>query len=73
LSTLVWRSRLIEYILNNKTDNIRDAFFNVNTSPLKDLLLEMYPNNFNELVDRLAEFSLKFENIDLNNNNNNNN
>jgi len=70
LSTLVWRSRLIEYILNNKTDNIRDAFFNVNTSPLKDLLLEMYPNNFNELVDRLAEFSLKFENIDLNNNNN---
>ncbi len=65
IDTLIWRSRLIEYILNNKTENPKEAFFKVNTSPLKDLLMEMYPDNFDQLINRLVKFTLQFENINL--------
>jgi hypothetical protein len=65
IDTLIWRTRLIEYILNNKTENPKEAFFKVNTSPLKDLLMEMYPDNFDQLINRLVKFTLQFENINL--------
>jgi hypothetical protein len=68
LNTLIWRARLIEFILNNKTDNVKEAFFKANTSPLKELLQEMYPDNYDVLINRLVKFTLQFENINVNEN-----
>jgi hypothetical protein len=65
LDTLMWRARLIEFMLDHKTSCVKEAFFNINTSPLKDLLLEMYPDRFDILIQRVIDFSLKFENINL--------
>lgn len=68
VNTLIWRARLIEFILNNKTDNVKEAFFKANTSPLKELLMEMYPDNYDVLINRLVKFTLQFENINVNEN-----
>jgi hypothetical protein len=67
VSTLIWRAKLIEFIVTHKTDSVKEAFFNANTSPLKNLLLEMYPDEkYNVLMERLIKFSLHFENINVN-------
>lgn len=68
IDTLIWRTRLIEFILSNKTDNVKEAFFKANTSPLKELLQEMYPDNYDVLINRLVKFTLQFENINVNEN-----
>lgn len=69
INTLIWRTKLIEFILNNPTSCPKDAFFKVNTSPLKELLQEMYPNEkFQTLIDRLIRFTQQFEQIKLTNN-----
>jgi hypothetical protein len=71
VTTLHWRARLIEFIVTHKTSCVKEAFFNANTSPLRELLMEMYPKDkYNVLMDRLIKFSLKFENINVNENNN---
>ena len=71
VTTLHWRARLINFIVTHKTSCVKEAFFNANTSPLRELLMEMYPNEkYNVLMDRLIKFSLKFENINVNENNN---
>lgn len=71
--TLLWRTKLIEYILNNPTSCVKDAFFKANTSPLKDLILEMYPDDgvdskFSKLMNRLIHYTIQFENINPKNN-----
>lgn len=67
VNTLIWRAKLIEFIVTHKTDSVKEAFFNANTSPLKNLLLEMYPDEkYNVLMERLIKFSLHFENINVN-------
>lgn len=68
IDTLIWRTRLIEFILSNKTDNVKEAFFKANTSPLKELLQEMYSDNYDVLINRLVKFTLQFENINVNEN-----
>jgi len=71
VTTLHWRARLINFIVTHKTSCVKEAFFNANTSPLRELLMEMYPNEkYNVLMERLIKFSLKFENINVNENNN---
>lgn len=71
VTTLHWRARLINFIVTHKTSCVKEAFFNANTSPLRDLLMEMYPKDkYNVLMDRLIKFSLQFENINVNENNN---
>ena len=71
VTTLHWRARLIEFIVTHKTSCVKEAFFNANTSPLRELLMEMYPKDrYNVLMDRLIKFSLQFENINVNENNN---
>ena len=71
VTTLHWRAKLIEFIVTHKTSCVKEAFFNANTSPLRELLMEMYPNDrYNVLMDRLIKFSLQFENINVNENNN---
>lgn len=71
VTTLHWRARLINFIVTHKTSCVKEAFFNANTSPLRELLMEMYPKDkYNVLMDRLIKFSLQFENINVNENNN---
>ena len=71
VTTLHWRARLINFIVTHKTACVKEAFFNANTSPLRELLMEMYPKDkYNVLMDRLIKFSLQFENINVNENNN---
>jgi len=66
LNTLIWRAKLMEFILNNQTDSPIKAFRNIQTK-LKPLLSEMYPSKekFEELIDRVVEFTEKFENLTL--------
>ena len=63
--TLIWRTKLFDFILKNKTSCVKEAFFKINSSPLKDLIKEMYPNNFEELIDRLVKYTLEFEEVNL--------
>jgi hypothetical protein len=65
-NTLIWRTKLFDFILNNQSSCPKDVFFKINTSPLKELLMEQYPNEkFEVLVNRIISFTLQFENIQL--------
>lgn len=65
LNTLLWRARLLKYILENPTDSPIRAFHYIQNG-LKPLLAEMYPNEkINVLFERVIEFTEKYENIKL--------
>ena len=64
--TLMWRAELMDFILNNQTECTKDAFFKLNTT-LLPLIKKTYntPEKLNALIDRVIEYTLKFENITL--------
>lgn len=64
--TLIWRAELMDFILNNQTECTKDAFFKLNTT-LLPLIKKTYntPEKLNALIDRVIEYTLKFENITL--------
>lgn len=71
LNTLLWRTRLFDFILNNKTNSVKEAYFNFVTK-LRPLIEEMYstPEKFAELNKRVIEMTQNYEGIDLNETNN---
>lgn len=66
VTTLKWRSRLLELICQNPTDCVTKAYFNIDTI-FQPLLAEMYPTveKMEKLKNRIKENTLKFENITL--------
>jgi len=64
--TLMWRAELMEFILKNQTECTKDAFFKLNTT-LLPLIKKTYntPEKLNTLIDRVIEYTLKFENVTL--------
>lgn len=67
LKTLIWRTRLCEYILNNQTSDPREAFLNFHDEKLSALIGEVYdtPEKRAALNKRLIEYTRNFEAIDL--------
>lgn len=65
--TLMWRAKLMEFILNNQTSCTKEAFFKLNTS-LLPLIKKVYKttDKVNALIDRVIKYTLQFENITLN-------
>ena len=65
VNNLIWRTRLIELMLNNPTEDPRRAFYNIHTE-LKAHLSEVYStaNKWEALRERIVNYTLKFENID---------
>lgn len=65
-STLIWRAKLMEFILNNQTECTKEAFFKLNTT-LLPLIKEAYKTDeeVNKLIDRVIEYTLEYENISL--------
>lgn len=67
LRTLIWRTRLIQYILNNQTSDPREAFVNFHDTELKALITEVYntPEKLATLNERLIRYTRTFEHIDV--------
>ena len=67
LRTLIWRTRLIQYILNNQTADPREAFVNFHDTELKALISEVYntPEKFATLNERLIRYTRTYEHIDV--------
>jgi hypothetical protein len=69
VNTLIWRTRLIEHMMNNQTDDPRKVFFDFcdAASPLHALIGEMYQTDERRhaLRERLIEYTRTFEGIDL--------
>jgi hypothetical protein len=67
LKTLIWRTRLVQYMLNNQTSDPREAFVNFHDNELKELISEVYytPEKFAALNERLIAYTRTFEAIDL--------
>lgn len=67
VKTLKWRTKLLKSILDNPTDDVHQAYFNVDTKITK-LLKETYSDDrLKELKQRFIKFTKEFENIDINN------
>jgi hypothetical protein len=64
--TLIWRAQLMDFILNNQTECIKEAFFKLNTT-LLPLIKKVYntPEKLNALIDRVIKYTLQFENVTL--------
>jgi hypothetical protein len=64
--TLIWRAQLMDFILNNQTECIKEAFFKLNTN-LLPLIKKVYntPEKLNKLIDRVIKYTLQFENVTL--------
>lgn len=64
--TLIWRAQLMDFILNNQTECIKEAFFKLNTT-LLPLIKKVYntPEKLNSLIDRVIKYTLQFENVTL--------
>lgn len=67
VNNLLWRAKLIEFILTYQTDCFKQAFFNVQTI-LKKHIQEIYstPEKYESLLNRIIEFTLKFEETQIN-------
>lgn len=67
LKTLIWRTRLIQYILHNQTSDPREVFINFHDTELKKLICEVYdtPQKFATLNERLIRYTRTFEDIDV--------
>lgn len=65
VNNLIWRTRLIELMLKHPTDDPRRAFYNIHTE-LKEHLSKVYdsPRKWENLRERIVNYTLKFENID---------
>jgi len=76
VSTLLWRTKLIEKMLEHPTADVRTAYWHIKTK-FKTLLSEVYnADKMQILNDRIIKNTLKFEGVDLtktrkNDNNNN--
>lgn len=70
-TTLMWRTRLFDFILNNKTNCVKEAYFNFVTK-LRPLIEEMYctSEKFAELNKRVIEMTQTYEGINLSDSNN---
>lgn len=66
MNTLKWRCRLLELMIKYPTNDVRKAYYYIDTR-FKDLLAEIYDTDskMNLLVSRIKSNTLKFENIDL--------
>lgn len=64
IENLIWRTKLIELVMNNRTSCPRKAFYNIHKI-FKPLLLEVYGERFNELSDRIIKMTAKFEKMEL--------
>ena len=64
VDTLEWRTKLIKKMLDYPTNDIKTAFFYVETK-FKSLLKQTYTTDekLNELTERFVKYSLQFENI----------
>jgi hypothetical protein len=67
VKTLIWRTRLMEYILKNQTSDPREVFINFHDTELKALISEVYntPEKFATLNERLIRYTRTFEHIDI--------
>ena len=78
VETLLWRTKLIEKMLQHPTADVRTAYWHIKTK-FKTLLAEVYDSQkFEILNNRIVENTIKFEGVDLtktrkNDNNNNKN
>jgi hypothetical protein len=76
VQTLLWRTKLIEKMLQYPTSDVRTAYWHIKTK-FKTLLSEVYnPTKIQILNERIVNNTLKFEGVDLtktrkNDNNNN--
>jgi len=62
---LKWRSKLLMMIINNPTDDIIKAYYNVDTKFTK-LLKQVYSDErLVELKDRFIKYTKQFENLDI--------
>jgi len=62
---LKWRSKLLMMIINNPTDDIIKAYYNVDTKFIK-LLKQVYSDErLVELKDRFIKYTKHFENLDI--------
>lgn len=69
VNTLKWRTKLIKAILDSPTDDVHQAYFNVDTKFTK-LLKETYSDDkLKELKQRFINFTRQFEEIEINTNN----
>jgi len=66
VTTLKWRTKLMQLICENPTDSAIKAYFNIETV-FAPLIAEMYPTveKLEKLKNRIKENTLKFENITL--------
>lgn len=66
VSNLIWRAKLIDFIMNNQTSDIKQAFFLINTT-LKPLLMQVYNTNekFEALMNKVIKYTLNYEAIEL--------
>ena len=67
VSTLKWRTKLLRMILENPTDDIIKAYYNVDTKFTK-LLKQMYNDDkLQDLKHRFINYTQQFEGLDINN------
>lgn len=66
VSNLIWRAKLIDFVMNNQTSDIKQAFFLINTT-LKPLLAQVYNTNekFEALMNKVVKYTLNYEDIEL--------
>lgn len=65
VETLLWRTKLIEKMLQYPTSDVRTAYWHIKTK-FKELLAEMYDKDKMEVLkNRIITNTLKFEGVDL--------
>jgi hypothetical protein len=66
VSTLKWRSKLLMMILQNPTNDVIKAYYNVDTKFTKLLKQTYSDDRLSELKDRFIKFTRQFEGLDIN-------
>lgn len=65
ITTLRWRTELIELILNNPTDDPKQAFFNLHSIFLPHIKKMYQTERLEKLIQRVVKFTNRFEGIVL--------
>jgi hypothetical protein len=65
VNTLKWRTKLLMMILQNPTDDIIKAYYNVDTKFTKLLKQTYSDDKLIELKERFIKFTKQFENLDI--------
>ena len=73
VNTLKWRTKLLMMILQNQTDDIIRAYYNVDTKFTKLLKQTYSDDKLLILKQRFIDFTIQFEGLDINNKDKNNN